>query len=84
MDLCKLGEPRVVQDFLKLRAFVSALLQKLYINIIVMLTLTLADIFALLRDLLPRVESEIGRLVNGLARNLTVVFIIKGKHSTQQ
>lgn len=45
---------------------------------------TLADLLAFLRDGLPRAETEIGGLVDGLSCNLSVVFIVEGEHSAQK
>ena len=46
--------------------------------------LTFAELLALIWNLLPWVEGEVGWLVNCLARNLSVIFVIEGQHSAQE
>lgn len=46
--------------------------------------LTLADVLSLFGNLFPGVEGEIGRVVNSLSCNFSVVFVIEGEHSTQE
>ena len=46
--------------------------------------LTLADVLSGLWDLFPRVEWEIGWLVDSLSRNLSVVFVVKGEDAREK
>lgn len=45
---------------------------------------TLADVLAFLGDLVPGVEAEVGRVVDGLPGDLSVVFVVEGQHSAQE
>ena len=43
-----------------------------------------ADVFRLLTYALPRMEREVGSVLDRLPCDLLVVLIVKGKHATQQ
>lgn len=46
--------------------------------------LTFAKIFALIGNFLPRVEREIGRLIDCLSGDLSVIFVIERQHTAEQ
>jgi len=44
----------------------------------------LAYIFSGLADALPRVEREVSGVLNGLARDFLVIFVVEGEHAAQK
>eukprot|EP00354_Favella_ehrenbergii_P000837 CAMPEP_0170463072 /NCGR_PEP_ID=MMETSP0123-20130129/8323_1 /TAXON_ID=182087 /ORGANISM="Favella ehrenbergii, Strain Fehren 1" /LENGTH=162 /DNA_ID=CAMNT_0010728417 /DNA_START=355 /DNA_END=843 /DNA_ORIENTATION=- len=69
----KLLEPVHVEDALQVDALVSVLLQE-----------GRAHVLRLLAHALPRVEREVGGVLNRLASDLLVVLVIEREHSAQQ
>lgn len=53
-------------------------------NVLKKRKLTLADVLSLFGNFFPGVEGEIGRVVNSLSSNLSVIFVIEGEHSAQE
>ena len=49
-----------------------------------MAKLTLADIFSGFWHFFPRMEREIGRLVDSLSRNLSIVFVVEGEDAREE
>ena len=71
--ILKIGEPLHVHDSLKISPLVAILFQQ-----------GLADIFGGLADTLPRMEGEVGGVLNGLACDFFVILVVKGEHAAQK
>ena len=68
-----LAEPLHVQDTLKVSSLVSVLVQQSGANILSSLT-----------DALPRMEGEVGGVLDGLSGDLLVVLVVEGEHAGEE
>jgi len=72
-NVAEILEPLHAENALQVSTFVPVLLEK-----------RRAHLLGSLRDALPRVEREVGRVLDSLTRDLFVVLVVEGQHSTQE